>query len=256
MKMNMKTLKQVLMVTLMGGLLASCSDFEDDGYSLDKFWVDIATVENPDSNNVFFLELDDSTLMWTAASAFHNYTPKDGQRVIANYTILADKRPTGLYDYDVRLNDVYEVLTKPIFNITPATQDSIGNDSVEVTDTWIGSKYLNVEFAFYGNDKMHFINLVKDNSKSYNDGKVHLGFRHNSRGDAERYRRYGIVSFDISSLIDPARESVPLVIHVNKPNQAAEQLIELTFRYKNQQPASVRAVSDLEMSRYQSSSIN
>jgi len=46
------------------------------------------------------------------------------------------------------------------------------------------------------------------------------------------------------------------VIHVNKPNQAAEQLIELTFRYKNQQPASVRAVSDMEMSRYQSSSIN
>lgn len=251
MKTNMKTLRQVLMVALMGGVLASCSDFEDDGYSLDKFWVDIATVDNPETKNVFFLELDDSTLLWTAASAFHNYTPKDGQRVIANYTILADKRPTGLYDYDVRLNDVYEVLTKPIFNITPATQDSIGNDSIEITDKWIGSKYLNIEFAYFGYDKMHFINLVKDNSKTYTDGKVHLEFRHNSRGDAEMYRRYGVVSFDISSLIDPTRESVPLVIHVNKPNQAAEQLIELTFRYKNQQPAQVRQVSDTKMSNYQ-----
>lgn len=256
MNIRMKTLKQVLMVTLLGGVLTACSSFEDDGYSLDKFWVDIATVANPDQKNVFFLQLDDSTLMWTAASAIHNYKPKDGQRVIANYTLLADKRPTGMYDYDIRLNDVYEVLTKPIFNITPTTQDSIGNDSVEITDSWIGSKYLNIEFAYYGYDKMHYINLVRDQSKTYSDGKVHLEFRHNSRGDAERYRRYGIVSFDISSLIDPARESVPLVIHVNKPHQAAEQLIELTFRYKNQQAAAARSVTDEKMHNYQLSEFN
>lgn len=254
--MRMKTLKQVLMLTLAGALFVACSSEADDDFSLDKFWVDIATVDNPDQKNVFFLELDDSTLMWTAASAIHNYKPADGQRVIANYTLLADKRPTGMYDYDIRLNDVYEVLTKPIFNITPATQDSIGNDSIEITDSWIGSKYLNIEFAYYAYDKMHFINLVKDNSKTYTDGKVHLEFRHNSRGDAERYRRYGIVSFDISSLIDPARELVPLVIHVNKPNQAAEQLIEINFRYKNQQAASVRSVTDQKVHNYQLSEFN
>ena len=254
MKMRMKSLKQVLMVALLGGVVVSCSDVEDDGYSLDKFWVDVATVENPEKKNVFFLELDDTTLLWTAASAFHNYIPKDGQRVIANYTLLADKRPTGMYDYDVRLNDVYEVLTKPIFNITPATQDSIGNDSIDVTDSWIGSKYLNIEFAYLGYDKMHFINLVKDDSKTYTDGKVHLEFRHNPQHDSPMFRRYGLVSFEISSHIDPARESVPLVIHVNKPNQAADQLIELTFSYKNQQPASVRSASDLKLSNYQLSS--
>lgn len=237
--MRMKTFRQLAVLTLMGIVVTSCSDVEDDGYSLDKYWVDIATVRNPDVKNVFFIELDDSTLMWTAASAFHNFKPKDGQRLIANYTILADKRPTGLYDYDIRLNDMYEVLTKPIFYVTPATQDSIGNDSVEITDIWIGSKYLNVEFAFYGHDKMHYINLVKDNQRLFTDDKIHLEFRHNGRGDAPLYRRYGIASFDISPLIDVARDSVPLVIHVNKPNQTEEQLINLNFTYNK--PASASA---------------
>jgi len=239
----MKTFKQFAILVSLVGVFTACSDMNDDELSLDKYWVDIATVKNPELKNVFFLQLDDSTLLWTAASAFHNYKPTDGQRVIANYTLLSDKRPTGMYSYDVRLNDVYEVLTKPLFNITPATQDSIGNDPVEVTNIWIGSKYLNVEFAFYGNDKIHFINLVKDDSKTYTDGKVHLEFRHNARGDAEMYRRHGIVSFDISSLINPQVESVPLVIHVKKPNQQELQQIQITFRYKSQNPATAPRLS-------------
>jgi hypothetical protein len=236
--MDMKILKQLTMVTLAVVLLTACSA-KDDEFSLDKFRVSIATVNNPNEKNVFFLQLDDSTLLWTAATAFHNYAPKNGQRVIANYTLLADKRPTGMYDYDVRLNDVYEVLTKPIFNITPATQDSIGNNPIEVTNAWIGSHFLNVEFAFFGFDRVHYINLVKDDAKSYDDGKIHLEFRHNARGDSPMYRRYGIVSFDISSLIDPTVTEIPLVMHVNKPNQTEDQLINFTFRYNAQSGAGI-----------------
>lgn len=254
--MDMKILKQLAIVTLMGMFVTACSsDIEDDGFSPDKFWVDIATVNNPDDKNVFFVELDDTTLLWTAASAFHNYKPADGQRIIANYTLLADKRATGMYDFDIRLNDVFEVLTKPIFSITPAKQDSIGNDSIEVTDIWIGSKYLNVEFAYFGYDKLHFINLVKDDAKTYTDGKVHLEFRHNANNDTPIYRRYGIVSFDISSLINVSVDSVPLVIHVNKPLQAQEQLIPLTFRYKSQQPAPAHSFSESRISNYRQNSV-
>lgn len=251
----MKTFKQFAILVSLVGVFTACSEMSDDELSLDKYWVDIATVKNPELKNVFFLQLDDSTLLWTAASAFHNYKPTDGQRVIANYTLLSDKRPTGMYSYDVRLNDVYEVLTKPLFNITPATQDSIGNDPVEVTNIWIGSKYLNVEFAFYGNDKIHFINLVKDDSKTYTDGKVHLEFRHNDRDDAPMYRRHGIVSFDISSLINPQVESVPLVIHVNKPNQVEEQQIQITFRYKSQSGASAPRLSTERIFDYQQNKV-
>ena len=219
-------------------LLTAC--FNDDGYSLDKYWIDIATVDNPQERSEFFLRLDDSTLLWTAASNFNNYRPKDGQRVIANYTVLSDKRATGMYDYDVKLNDVYTVLTKGIFQITPEKQDSIGHDSIYVTEMWIGSKFLNVEFYYYGYSKTHFINLVSDSLKTYDDDKVHLEFRHNANNDAPVYKRWGIVSFDISTLQTNAADSVNLVIHVNKPNQVEDQLFELTYRYNNSASAGMK----------------
>jgi hypothetical protein len=227
----MKPLKFLLFFTVLSLVLTSC--FDDEGYSLDKFWVDIATVDNAEGDEAFFLELDDSTLLWTAASAIPYYKPKDGQRVIANYTILADKTKTGMYDYDVKLNDVYEVLTKGIFQITPQKQDSIGNDSVQINDIWVGSKYLNVEFVYQGYNAIHYINLVSDASKSYADGKVHLEFRHNNRDDFAMYNYWGLVSFDISSLQDNLKDSVQLVIHANLPDRIEEKQYEITYHYKN-----------------------
>lgn len=227
----MKPLRFLFIIAVLSLYLTSC--FEDEGYSLDKFWVDIATVDNPEGDDAFFLKLDDSTLLWTAATSMPDYKPKDGQRVIANYTILADKRKTGMYDYDVKLNDVYEVLTKGIFQITPQKQDSIGNDSVQISDIWIGSKYLNVEFVYQGYNAIHYINLVSDVSKTYTDGKVHLEFRHNNRDDYAMYNYWGLVSFDISSIQDSQKDSVQLVIHANLPDRIEEKQYELTYHYKN-----------------------
>jgi hypothetical protein len=234
-------------------LLVSCSD--DDGYSLNDFEVAIATVENSDGDDTFFLRLDNNKLLWTAAK-ITGYKPKDGQRVIANYTILSDKSATGLYDYDVKLNDVYEVLTKGIFMLTPQTADSIGNDSVVVRDIWVGSKYLNVEFLYQGYNQTHFINLVKDNSRTYNDGKVHLEFRHNNRDDYPVYNFLGVASFDISSLKDAQKDSVKLVVHVNVPNQIEEETFELTYKYTR--PSAVNSLNSnnrkLFLKEYQSKS--
>ena len=209
-------------------LMSGCID--DDKYA-GSYRVSIATVENADSTNVFFLRLDNDTLLWTAESNFTNYKPKTGQRIIANYSLLSDKRATGLYDYDVKLNDVYEVLTKGIFQISPDKQDSIGHDSIYVSEMWIGSKFLNVEFLYQGYNKTHFINLVSDTAKTYDDEKIHLEFRHNANNDYPMNNRWGIVSFDISSIQSTTVDSVNLVIHVNVPNQAEEELYELTYYY-------------------------
>jgi len=238
-----RVFKQITVFLFSTLLLTAC--FNDDGYSLDKYWIDIATVENPQERSEFFLRLDDSVLLWTAASNFSYYKPNDGQRVIANYTILSDKRGTGMYDYDIKLNNVYEVLTKGIFEITPEKQDSIGNDPVRVTEMWIGSKFLNVEFYYFGHSKIHFINLVSDTAKTYTDEKIHLEFRHNANNDPELYKRWGIVSFDISSLQTNAADSVNLVIHVNKPNQEEDELFELTYHYNNSTSAGIKRKSNM-----------
>ncbi|MDD4489332.1 MAG: NigD-like protein [Paludibacter sp.] len=227
---------KVSFFVLAGLLFAGCSD---DDFSDDNYWVDIATVENQQQKSKFFLHLDEGTSLWTEESNFSNYKPDDGQRVIAYYSVLSDKRATGLYDYDVKLHDVYEVLTKGVFEMTPAKQDSIGNDSIYVSDIWVGSKFLNVEFYYYGWNKTHFINLVSDPDKTYMDGKTHLEFRHNANNDEPYHRRWGIVSFDISSLQSNTADSVELVIHVNMPNQVEEKLFELTYRYNNNGSAGV-----------------
>ena len=70
--------------------------------------------------------------MWITSTNFPYYRPKTGQRIIANYSIVSVNTENDAYNHKVVLNDVYEVLTKGIFKIKPATQDSIGNDQIDV----------------------------------------------------------------------------------------------------------------------------
>jgi hypothetical protein len=229
----MKRLIFYLMPLLM---LAACSD--DEGYSLDNFVVDIATVENPENNTAFFLNLDNNKRLWTAASDLKYYRPKDGQRVIANYTILAEKPQAASYDYLVKLNDIYEVLTKGIFKITPATQDSIGNDYVYIRDMWIGSDYLNVRFDYPGGNKVHYINLVSDSLKTYSDGKIHLEFRHNANGDYPHFNLSGIVSFNLKSLQVSGQNEVKIVVHAREFNMSeSSSTYNFTYKYGTQASA-------------------
>ena len=227
----MKTIKRLLMLAAILSLVTAC-DRNEMNSDLPESEINIATVVNPHAESNFFFRLDNNKLMYVQDCNFAGYIPKDGQRIVANYTLLSDKRATHLYDYDVYLNDVYTVLTKGIFNVTKATQDSIGNDSIYIDNMWVGSDYLNVEFAYAGDNKMHYINLVNDTSKVFTDGKIHLYFRHNSNGDAPIYIRGGIVSFSLKSLQTGASStSLNLVIHVNIPDKAAEKTYEFTYDF-------------------------
>jgi hypothetical protein len=209
--------------------LVSCKD-DDNDFILNDFHISIATVENLNQSSNFLFRLDDNTLMFSSSSSIPFYIPKDGQRIIANYSIISKMARGSIFDYSVKLNDAYSVLTKTIFSITKATQDSIGNDSVVIDDIWIGSDYLNVKFLYTGYNKVHFINLVSDTSKIYSDGKIHLEFRHNANGDVSSFYKSGIVSFNLKSLKSMAVDSkVNLMIHVNIPNQAEDRIYPLIY---------------------------
>ena len=236
----MKTISKFLFfIALVSLSLSSCKK-DDDGYSLNDVWRSIATVENSENESLFFFTSDNGRRMWTAATLIPQYKPKDGQRIIAYYTILSDGPGNGSYQHDVRLNDAYTILTKGIFNITPATQDSIGHDPVKVEEIWIGSDYLNITFTYRGNDQIHFINLVSDELIEYNDGKTHLEFRHNANSDAQTYSFSGIVSFDLKSLKKNGVESLPLVIHVLESEGSDKKTYELNYNF------SAKATSNIE----------
>ena len=203
-----------------------------NGYTDNNYRIDIATVQNPTLSSNFYFLLDNNQLYQVTGTNVPSFIPKDGQRIIANYSILSVTKVDSTYTRKVQLNNASLVLTKGIFKITPATQDSIGHDSITIRDMWIGNDFLNIEFAYFGNDKTHYINLVSDATKTYTDGKVHLEFRHNGNGDAPTYYLKGLVSFNLKSLKTGVSGTVlNLLIHVKVPYQAAERTYNIVYYF-------------------------
>ena len=197
-----------LWLTIAAIVFNSCS--KDDGYSLDKAWYSIATV-HPLSSNSFWLSLDDGTTLWPVASNIPWYQPNEKKRAFAVYTLLSDKYYG--YNHAIKVLDLKSILTKSISENLGSTNNSIyGTDSVKISDMWIGDGFLNIVFEFnYGGNVVHFINLVERNDMNT---PFFFEFRHNAYDDEVRYRRKGIVCFDLST-IDTNGEEVVLSILVN-----------------------------------------
>ena len=225
-------MKKLLIGMLVVFLITSCNNNEVN--SNDKNWQAIATVENPTLGTTFNFRLDNGDLMYTNTAGLLNYKPKDGQRIIANYSFIeTNSAASSTIKNNVKLNDAYEILTKGIFKIKPAQQDSIGNDQIEIRSIWVGSDYLNVEFVYLGYNKNHYINLVSDDSKTYTDNKVHLEFRHNANGDYPSSSKWGMASFDLRSLKvnhNPT-DSVKLVIHTKEYASTVDKTYPLTYTF-------------------------
>ena len=224
-------MRKIILSMLALTLLASCNRDENQ-YLPPNSFTSIATVENPTQSSGFYFRLDNNDRMWVTATNFSYYRPADGQRIIASYSILSVNGDNNLYNHKVSLNDVYEVLTKNIFKITTATQDSIGNDPININDMWVGSDFLNVEFNYQGQNQTHYINLVSDSTKTYTDGKVYLEFRHNANNDYPMFWKWGIVSFNLKSLQPLAvADSVNMVIHTKEFGASNDKSYNLTYKF-------------------------
>ncbi|MDP4205113.1 MAG: NigD-like C-terminal domain-containing protein, partial [Bacteroidota bacterium] len=147
------------------GIFTAC-DNNDDGYSLNNVWVGMGVINKTGvGNNEYNITLDDNSILFPVASENQYTDLKNGERVIAYFTILGEKTSTGTQkQYYVKINALKDVLTKGIFMITPEKEDSIGNDPIHVNDVWLTNNYLNFEMQYYGGNMIHYINLVKDNN--------------------------------------------------------------------------------------------
>ena len=229
--------------------LQSCDD--NDGYSLDKFWVDIATVETDSNSSAYWFVLDDGTTLWPGASDIR-YLPVKGQRIILNYTILSDHMDG--FDHYIKVNNIWNILTKEVIVLTAANADSIGNDPVKINDIWIGNNYLNVDFLFnYGGIRPHAINLVKNSLiPDPQDGKIHLEFRHNAYGSTNTNLYNGLVCFDLKPFQNNSTDSVTFAIKVLDWDTHNEIVYDLVYKYgtsatkSNKNAKATSAVSSAE----------
>lgn len=174
----------------------SCSLDDDNGYADYPFAR--ATINVIEGNDYYFSMDDGKTIYPGDTTNIRGYKVKDGQRAHV-WMDLLDEKVSG-YDYNARIMYIRDILTKGIIPITEATQDSIGNDPVNITNVWFGGGYLNIEFQLLGTNNPsdpHMINLVRDENagEEKTDGYINLEFRHNLNGDYPHEIYYGLVCF-------------------------------------------------------------
>lgn len=204
----------------------SCAD--DDGYSMNKYWISVATV-NPLDGRSYDLILDNGQKLFPAATNCPGYRPKNDQRALVNYTILSDSSST--YSHLIKVNAIENILTKAIAkDLGAAKNDSVyGVDRLKIKEAWIGDGYLNIVFLYnLGGEKQHFINLVPCNGSE--KGTYNFEFRHNAYGDSETNGGEGIVSFNLSSLSIPSGETAKLNIKYNSFD--GEKAISVDYKAK------------------------
>jgi hypothetical protein len=125
-----------------------------------------------------------------------------------NFTIIGNKENENHDEhYYVKINSFRKILYKGILDITPAIEDSIGNDPIHVKDKWIKNNMLNFELRYRGGSKIHYINLVKQPGAIATEPVI-LELRHNNNDDPEVIPMSAVVTFDMSTLKVQGKTSV------------------------------------------------
>ncbi|RNC64185.1 NigD-like protein [Proteiniphilum sp. X52] len=226
--------KTVLKISiLLMGILLSTPSCDDNGRSLGDIYISIATVV-PEGENAYSFLLDNGKRLWPAAGNVR-YAPTRNRRVFLNYTILWESSGAN-YDYDIKVNDVWNILTKQAIELNAENRDSIGNDPVKVKEIWVGGDYLNVSFLFnYGGERPHLINLVRNTlSEETSPEAIDLEFRHNAYQSRQTKLYEGFVCFDLKPFRVNDANSVNLSIKVKGWN-GETTTYDVVYRYN--QPA-------------------
>lgn len=228
----MKKLWIPLSLLLSALILSSCSD--DDGYSLNDYWLTTGTFMATD--DYFYIVTDEGDNLWPSASNISADKHDDGERILVNYTILQDATDTTQYDYFVKVNGTSTILTKDLFTFTSETtdavKDSIGNDAITIKDTWFTDNYLNMEFEYGGGYGIHYISLVKDETDlNTGDGEIILELKHNGNDDPYNYVQWGLASFDLSELQVDGEESVDIFVRALDEEGNYKYNKVLTYEY-------------------------
>lgn len=204
-----------MLAFLLMPLLQSCVD--NDNKLSSRFT--IGTLKIIEGNEYFF-NLDEGDKMYPSDTSYiHNYTLIDGQRVFIHFLPLEEDVPG--YEYNVKLIQLQNILTKDIIPLTEETADSIGNDRVNISTPWISGNYLNIEYQYYHSNneaKRHMLNLVINetpDAPAPEEGYINLEFRHNAYDDEQRTTGWGIISFKLEEIADQLQGKDGLKILVN-----------------------------------------
>lgn len=176
-------------------LFASACEKESD--RIDNFFVEFATVVKPADRITFQLD-NFKTLI---PVELKNYSGKNGQRVILNYTPLCGDT--------VKINSINDIFTGVIQESNAVT--NLITDPVKVQSVWVGGNYLNLILEIEYFDKTHVIGLFRDTQST----TIDLYFSHSKENDPPGYVKKLYASFLLSSIKSTNGSPTPFCFHVH-----------------------------------------
>lgn len=193
----------------MTGVLLLFSSCKKD---YDSYYIGVSYGNVVGNTGAYTIKTDEGMTLYIVENGCPGTEVTDGERIMANYTILEQVE----MGYNVRLNFLQNILTKnPVYlsQMTPAQQEELGNDPVNVLGMNFGGKYLNVNLEILRKDPAlaHSINLAVDEQRS-DDKTVYLTLRHNAYGDAASVATSQRVSFDLSGLVPEGQRQITVYV--------------------------------------------
>ena len=222
----MKYQKVVTLIILLLSATFAFTSCNDDGYSLDKFWLEVGTIEKT-SDQDYRIILDKGPVLYPSVSNVPVRYLENNMRVYADFTILQDANPGSSVDHYVRVNDLQKLLTKPIVPYSEAISDSLGMDPIELPEYWIANDFITFRFFYAGGGETHMVNLTK-HKELIEDGKALLEFRHNAYGDPVKESMNSYVSFPLKEIFSEVTDSIQL--HIKYKGFDKEKSIDITYR--------------------------
>ena len=106
---------------LIAPLLQSCNDD-----NVDSVYQAISTIRVINESEYFFIS--DSDSLYPKETMAPAYKAKDGQRAIVQFSFIDSS--TSIYDADIKVLAIENILTKSVTELTEENKDEIGHDSV------------------------------------------------------------------------------------------------------------------------------
>ncbi|MDK2840692.1 MAG: hypothetical protein PWQ17_197 [Anaerophaga sp.] len=229
-KMEKRTMRTTLLAVvsfMFFAGLTSCLDDDDD--SVPQYMELGVTEYGPDNEKLVFTDAE-TTLQLRDYPAGFEFT--DSVRILMKYSVFKTGDENDIYDYMVDALSIQNIVLKDIIELNEENRDTIGTDQFFINDIWISGGFLNVDFAFYGNDEVHYFNVVKDpDDQTGDETEIYLQVRHNARGDKMINRYRGLMSFYLEPLQVEGYNKVTLIFENQEFYTAPYEEFEVEYEY-------------------------
>ena len=205
----------LMAVMLTAVSLQSCDD-DDDCYP--AFNLATVTLKAPRAEGAkWFMQLDDSNVIYTKNIASHPYENKELRAYIRYNELQRDMASSKFpYEYSANILTIDTILTKKMDPMVENMAGEYGNDPVEVVNSWetvAEDGYMNIRFRTrFGYNGKHRVTLVH---RTDVEDPYTVEFIHNANGDTNGQVADGMVAFRLDDCFNEGDKPIEITLKWN-----------------------------------------